>query len=710
MKYSLFALAGALILTTLTVSAQTDVRITKKGLRNNNTGFESAWQFVVDGNSFFKKGGTAYGDAYDNFLKATFYNGVNPELNYKTGVSALLSDNRENALPFFQKVLEENPELTDDLMYFTGRALQYAGRYEEAAAKLEAYLNSTAKKDRKMVAAATKYLEDCRSAKDIMTDTVRAVIGNVGSGINSDADEYAIVLTPDAKTMFFASRRQLSKSSNKFDDGRYDENIFFSTLTNNSWGLPVTAGKNLTSEFCESPLYVNPEGTELYVYTGYDNEGDIRRSVMKKGTWRKPGKTDFRINSGGAETSLTFSAAGDEVWFVSDRKKKGEGGKDIYMIKNTGEKKWSKPVNAGPEINSPWDEESLRFSENGDTLWFASRGRSTLGGFDIFYSVKDPAGKWGQAVNAGYPVNTQWDDLFYFPGSSADRSFYLVSNRPESIGGLDIFRGYYLPAEPEVIPEPEPEPIPEPVPEPLAPPEPVKPDTVVVRDTVVVIKEIVQEPPPPQPAAVEPVLYLIGTVQDSETGDPVLAKIDVIDISTDAVITTTASSDVDGRFRVKLPGKGSYMLDVRGTGFLSDLKRLDIPASFTGEVYSYDVTLIKVKVGRKVVLNNILFETGKSVLTASSGEELDRLFGILTDNPLMKIEISGHTDKTGSEAVNFRLSESRAKAVVDYLVKKGIDSSRLEFRGFGSLQPVADNATVEGRAQNRRVEFKILEF
>jgi tetratricopeptide (TPR) repeat protein len=159
MKYSLFALAGALILTTLTVSAQTDVRITKKGLRNNNTGFESAWQFVVDGNSFFKKGGTAYGDAYDNFLKATFYNGVNPELNYKTGVSALLSDNRENALPFFQKVLEENPELTDDLMYFTGRALQYAGRYEEAAAKLEAYLNSTAKKDRIMVAAATKYYD-----------------------------------------------------------------------------------------------------------------------------------------------------------------------------------------------------------------------------------------------------------------------------------------------------------------------------------------------------------------------------------------------------------------------------------------------------------------------------------------------------------------------------------------------------------------------
>jgi outer membrane protein OmpA-like peptidoglycan-associated protein len=287
----------------------------------------------------------------------------------------------------------------------------------------------------------------------------------------------------------------------------------------------------------------------------------------------------------------------------------------------------------------------------------------------------------------------------------ADSIFYFASNRPDSRGGLDIFRGRFIPPEPVIIPAIAVIPV----------PQPAKPDTVVIRDTVIVIKEVVQAPPPPLPAPVaeaakEVILYLIGKVKDSETGDPILAKIDVIDLATDAVIATTASSDVDGSYRVRLPGKKSYMVDVRGAGFLSDMKRVNIASTYAEESYNLDVSLIKVKVGKKVVLNNILFQTGKSILTTTSYAELDRLYNILIDNPQMKIEISGHTDKTGSEPVNFKLSEARAKAVVDYLVKKGIDVSRLEFRGFGSLQPIADNATPEGRTKNRRVEFKILEF
>jgi outer membrane protein OmpA-like peptidoglycan-associated protein len=233
----------------------------------------------------------------------------------------------------------------------------------------------------------------------------------------------------------------------------------------------------------------------------------------------------------------------------------------------------------------------------------------------------------------------------------------------------------------------------------------------------VVIKQIVQAPPQPvvAPAPVpeppkEVVLYLIGKVKDSETSDPVLAKIDVIDLATDQNVATTASSDVDGTYRVRIPEKKPYMVDFRGAGFLSDMKRINIPANYSSDVYNLDISLVKIKIGKKVVLNNILFETGKSILTTSSYTELDRLYNILIDNAQMKIEISGHTDKTGSEPINFKLSQDRAKSVVEYLVRKGIERSRLEYKGFGSLQPIADNATAAGRTKNRRVEFKILEF
>ncbi len=191
------------------------------------------------------------------------------------------------------------------------------------------------------------------------------------------------------------------------------------------WIPAESAGKDLNTSYCETPLYLNPSGDELFVYTGYENGGDIKLSVKKKGSWKSPESIPYKINTSGTETSFTVSPSGNEIWYVSDNKKDGIGGKDIYIIRKTGERKWSKPENAGPGINSTFDEESVRFSERGDTLWFASKGHNTIGGFDIFYSVRDQAGVWTQAVNCGYPVNTSWDDLFYVPATGNNSSSIL---------------------------------------------------------------------------------------------------------------------------------------------------------------------------------------------------------------------------------------------------------------------------------------------
>ena len=682
--------------------AQTDVKIVKKEFMKEKTGFEEAWKHVIDGDAFFRLKGIWYGYAYEEYLQAGVYNGLNPELNYKTGVAALMSDHKEKAFDYFFKAYELKNNVTDDILLMMGRALQYTGRYQEALDKLNSWLISSKEKDEKKLSEANKYIAECNSALLLVGDTLKAEVGNPGSVINSNADEYAQLFSADGASMYFASRRAKSGSSKTYKDTKYDENIFLSTRYEDKWGQAALASKELSTDYCEAPLYLNAAGDELYLYVGYENGGDIMVSRVKNGVWKKPDRIPFKINSSGTETSFTVSPDNDEVWFITDKKKDSKGGKDIYFIKKIGEKKWSDPQNAGTAINSEYDEESLRFSGNGDTLWFSSKGRNSIGGYDVFYSLKDENGVWKDAVNYGTLLNTPWDELFFTPPEGRYGTFYFSSNRSGTLGGLDIFEGRILPPPPE----PEPVPLPEPV-------QPAKPDTVVIRDTVVIIREVAPAPAQPVQAPEPPdrlVLFLTGRISDTETGEPVMAKIDVIDLSTDAVVSTTASSDVDGTYRVRLPEKRSYMVDIRGSGFLSDMRRINIPANYSEDVFKLDVQLAKIKVGKKVVMNNILFETGKSVLTPSSSAELDRLVGILQENANMRIEISGHTDNTGSESLNFRLSESRAKAVVDYLVKKGIVQSRLEFKGYGPQQPVADNATAAGRLQNRRVEFKILEL
>jgi len=691
-----FSFIIVLLLFGLIVSeAQTVVTVRRSEFKAGKSGFRDAWKHVQDGDKFFVARGIWYSSAYNEYLKAIIYNNSNAELNYKTGLSALFSDKKEEAAGFFLKAIEKKSDVAPDILLFTGRALQYSGKYSEAIDKFKGYLNSTDKKSKANITLATSCLEECNSALIVTKDTLRIEIKNLGPSINSTTDDFSEVLTNDGKTMYFASRRELPNSSNYYPDSKFDENIFVSKKGEGSWEVAALAGKNLTTKYCETPLFINSTNDLLYIYAGYENGGDIKMSVNKKGKWKLPVPVPYGIDSKGEETSFCISPSGNEIYFVTDGGKDNFGGKDIYFIKKLSAHKWSKPQNIGSGINTLYDEESIALSKDGDTLWFSSKGHNTIGGFDVFYSVKNKTGVWDSVKNCGYPINTPWDELFYHPSPSENKAFYFSSNRSGGLGGLDIYHGRFIPPKPVVV---------------IAPPPPVKHDTVIVKK---------QEIPPvalPVVAVVIPlpvketVFYLAGKVSDSETGEPVMSKIDVLDVNTSELVITTASSDIDGTYKVNLPDKKSYKIDIRATGFLSDMKRIDVPDNWPTEVYKFNIDLIKVKVGKKVVLNNILFESGKSILAAGSYAELDKLYNLLNENPQMRIEISGHTDKTGSEPINFSLSEARAKAVMDYLIKKSIVPSRMSFKGIGSLQPLADNATPQGRAKNRRVEFKILEF
>ena len=115
-----------------------------------------------------------------------------------------------------------------------------------------------------------------------------------------------------------------------------------------------------------------------------------------------------------------------------------------------------------------------------------------------------------------------------------------------------------------------------------------------------------------------------------------------------------------------------------------------------------------IKAGQSVVLRNIFYETDKYDLKDESHAELNKMIAFMKKNPKVKVEVSGHTDNTGSKPHNQELSENRAKAVVDYLVNNGVDKSRITFKGYADTKPIATNATEAGKAQNRRTEFTIV--
>ena len=444
MRFQFTLFLGLFLISSSLVKAQTDVDIRKNEFKIGKTGFNAAWKNIKDGDLYFSQGGIWCGSAFNEYLKASAYNSANSELNYKLGASALLSEHKQEAYEYLMKSMELKPDVADDVLLLAGHSLQYQGKFSAAIELLRKYLDSSVKKSDKDIMLANKFTDECIAAMELTLDSLDVTITNNGVNINSSYDDYAEILTGDEKLLYFASRRGLPKSSKYYSDSKFDENIYVSVLENGSPGPASLASEELTTPYCETPVGINTANDSLFIYSGYENGGDIKLSVKKKGKWKLPQEFSPDFNSRDNESSFAVSPSGQEIYFVSNRKKDNLGGKDIYIIQKIDKRKWSDPRNAGPIINSSYDEEAVRFSVTGDTLWFSSKGHKSMGGFDIFYSVRNAAGDWMDVKNLGCPVNTPWDDMFFYPSPVDKNRFCFVSNRPGGEGGMDIYTGRFI--------------------------------------------------------------------------------------------------------------------------------------------------------------------------------------------------------------------------------------------------------------------------
>lgn len=667
--------------------SQEDVKIKKKHFKTGiETGLKEAWKSVREGDKYYGEGIGTFDLARDFYLFAQQYNPENPQLNYKLGACYLFTDNKYEAINYLHAAFMLEPEVSEDIHMMLGQAFQLVLEFDNAVEHYNAHMEILEPDDKVAYSSIlAKRLVECQQGKALAQNPLRVIIQNLGDEVNSKYDDYNPVFAYGDTALYFTSRRPAKKSKRNPIDNKFNEDIFRSTAMGLEFDTAVLLSKPFNSKYNDALVGISAEGDQLYVYRGNIDGGDIRVSSLKaeKGKWTKPKSIGGKLRSKDGETSACLSPDGNELYYVSRNEKLTRGGKDILVSRLDTKGKWAKPVNASALINTEYDEEGVFISADGRYLYFASQGHNSMGGYDIFRTERQTNGAWSMPENLGYPINTPDDEVFYITDTAGIYGFYSA-NREGGHGARDIYKVVYLGSEKELIFRTRDDL--------LAGPDPGKTGFLSL----------------PRLLELDTTFILTGNVMDTVGGiTPVVAKMTFIDPNTGENNAFVISNE-SGAYTARLPEPKIYGVEINAAGYLYFLDILDLTSETNDEQLQRDFFLKKVEVGTKVVLDNIYFETGKAVLRTESFDALDQVYRFLENNPTMKIEISGHTDNTGSLRINERLSRERAKSVVDYLVERGISEEMLVYQGYADTQPVAPNDTSEGRERNRRVEFKVL--
>jgi len=672
------------VLISLAGWSQQNVSFEKKNFKDNIDGFKKAADSLAAGEKYYAMGPIRYYQAIPYYLSAEKFNPNNDQLNYKLGVCMLSVNSafKTDALPFLQKAFSINPAIAPDIHFLLGRAYHLNMDWENAKKEYSTYLQTlNQKKDGDLIASTKKKIEECNNGEELVKTPVRCFIDNLGPNINTKYKEYGAIVSADESEMVFTSRRPLTaKDKVNADDGQYMENIFISLFKNGAWSPAANIGQPINTDDMNATSGISPDGQTLYIYRP-ENDGDIYETHLKGAAWTKPEHLSKEINSPYHESSVSLGPDGKTLYFVSDRPG-GFGDRDIYKTVQDAKGRWGAPENLGAVINTQYGEEGVDIQADGKTLYFSSQGHNSMGGYDIFKSVFEN-GHWSVPENLGYPINTPDDDVF-FTISGSGKHAYFSSVRKDGLGDRDIYMATFLGPEKPVVESNE-------------------------DDLLAGNKNEVADVMMTAPVAVNTpkITLLKGVITDSMTHKPIEASIELVDNKKNIVIASFLSNSSTGKYLVSLPAGINYGIAVKAEGYLFYSANFDLPDSSKFTSVEKNVALQPIDIGSRIVLRNIFFDFNKATLRDESTAELDRLINLLTTYSKLKIEISGYTDNKGSADYNQKLSESRAKSVVDYLVAHGIPSARLTFKGYGKDDPIATNDTEDGRQQNRRTEFKI---
>lgn len=629
-----------------------------------------SWQKCVQlGDKLFEKGSIYNGLTY--YTEAVTKNPSKTDLYFPIADGNFTLRDYKSANKYYKLLAElDGDKVTNyDAWFQYALTSKYIGSYEEAKTVFQKVINAAAGSPElaELRKAAALELEGCelgiqlrdsKKLKDYLVD-------HLDNNINQPFTDYAPFLA-DPNTLYYGAW----VSDEVMLEGRTEKYATFSRIfsakrNGDTWSkAQQVSGAVDTLHFHTGNATFTADGKTMYYTQCFQDDAQrMRCSIYKSNLGNDGWAEGERLNINAPKATTTQPALGKDengksvLYFASDR-----GGKsmDLYSAGINADGSLQDAKLLSPAINTTGDEMTPFYDFTSNELYFSSNGHVNIGGLDIYKSSAQN-GAWQKPQHLGLPINSSVDDMYYNWNDAAKTGFF-VSNRPGGFGLKsetccdDIYR---------------------------------------FRRNVVYI-------------AVK------GTLLDADSNRAVTNQpINLIDAETGAVLKTVNSQD--GTYFFDLQPDMKYKLSGQREGFFAAVQNFTTEGIAKSDTLSFALSFQRMVKNKAYTLNNIYYDFDKSDLRADSKGVLDELFTLLQENPSIVIELSSHTDSKGSDKYNLDLSQKRAESCVNYLVtEKGLPKERITAKGYGESVPVAPNTnpdgsdSEEGRAKNRRTEFKIV--
>ena len=513
--------------------------------------------------------------------------------------------------------------------------------------------------------ALTDTSGNLKEKKDNVVDASTILqIENLGPNINTILPELRPTISADGNLLFFICQNH--PQNTKHDEVRNSQDIWFAERDSfGKWGEAVHLGYPLNTYYYNAVYWISPDNNQIlirgaYINGDYAGKGVSMCHLQENGNWSKPEMlliSNYAKYDRGRQNGASMANDGQTLFFYMSDETDGYVN-EIYVSFLRKDGSWTEPKNLGKKINlKNYNQTTPYMASDGVTLYFSSNRPGGLGNMDIWKTKRldNTWQKWTDPENLGSPINTEDMDTFFTLDAGGEYAY--MSTALNSLGESDIVR----------------------------------------------VKLLEREKP-------LPVILVDGNVYNKKTNQPLSASLIYETLPDGTVAGNGISNPSDGSFKITLPFDKNYLIRAQANHYfaISENFNLDSLIKAGKRTIHKDLYLVPIEVGAVVRLNNVYFDFDKANLRSESFVELDRVVKMLSENPAIEIEMSAHTDSKGSDDYNFKLSDNRARSVMEYIISKGIAASRIISKGYGETKPVATNDTDDGRQLNRRVEFTIL--